>query len=192
MQMNDFIVLGIITVVVVAAFVIINILHGRKKKKLSSADLSARQEQLKTELAQLEEKQALVQKTANDEEYAARTKDVIKGAKKAYKKGGSELVIREVVLKDAIADSTYCVKRFISPDGINTVPLKYVVTDEAGISTYHATLYVEEMPKNSTFVDTFSSLFNYPDVIANVNIVPYGAAKSRKLLNKRIIALGSE
>ena len=32
MQMNDFIVLGIITVVVVAAFVIINILHGRKKK----------------------------------------------------------------------------------------------------------------------------------------------------------------
>ena len=87
MQMNDFIVLGIITVVVVAAFVIINILHGRKKKKLSSADLSARQEQLKTELAQLEEKQALVQKTANDEEYAAARADLDKIAAELEKAG---------------------------------------------------------------------------------------------------------
>lgn len=86
-------------------------------------------------------------------------------------------------LKDAIS--------LMQPDGINPIPLEYMVVQDGGESVYFIGLYIDKLPRYPTIASTFAPLFNYDGVTSSVFINPL-LGNSIKKVNKRIDMLDAE
>lgn len=84
------------------------------------------------------------------------------------------------------------VKDRIAPDGINPNPLEYMEIKDGAKKAYVTVFYIAEMPRTCTFAQTFAPLFMMSGITSSVYTEPIPVAKTRKLLNKRIIVLDGE
>lgn len=116
--------------------------------------------------------------------------------KKKQEKTEKEITISEVSdeeIEDVIFKGVRKgVKDRLAPDGINPNPLEYMEIMDGSSKAYVSVFYISEMPKTCTFAQTFAPLFRMSGVTASVYTEPIPPAKTRKILNRRIIVLDGE
>lgn len=98
----------------------------------------------------------------------------------------------EEIVDDVFHGVRKSVRDRVAPDGINPNPLEYMEIMDGATKSYVSVYYISSMPKTSTFAQTFAPLFNMAGVTSSVYTEPVPVAKTRKLLNKRIIVLDGE
>ena len=99
---------------------------------------------------------------------------------------------KEVDMVDYLSTGRKNAKDICCADGIDTSQLGYVVINDGGRDVYECALYADKLPKRSTFAVTYAELMNFPNCTTSVFWNPISSAESQKLLDKRVIALGSE
>lgn len=83
-------------------------------------------------------------------------------------------------------------KEFLAPDAVDPNNYGYVKLQDAGRDVYVRTCYVDELPKNVRFANTFTDLFNFPNAMAQVRIVPQTSEESIKLVDKQVTDFDTE
>lgn len=99
---------------------------------------------------------------------------------------------KEVDMVDYLSTGRKNAKDICCADGIDASQLGYVVINDGGRDVYECALYADKLPKRSTFAVTYAELMNFPNCTTSVFWNPISSAESQKLLDKRVIALGSE
>lgn len=84
------------------------------------------------------------------------------------------------------------IKELVAPDGVNPNPYEYTKFKDGGVDLYTVGMYIDEMPKKTTFATTFAPLFNFIGATSNVFIDPMPTYKAIKKLDQRVIILDSE
>lgn len=83
-------------------------------------------------------------------------------------------------------------KRLMSPSGIDPRKLDHFELNDMGRRLFIRCFYVDEMPRKTTFAETFKEINGFSNAICSTFIKPYGEGKSGKQLDKHIIDLDSE
>ncbi len=84
------------------------------------------------------------------------------------------------------------VKELISAEGLDFSSNEYMVVQDGATSEYTMSMYVNRLPKSTTFATTYARLFGFPNVISNVFIKKLDEVEARTMADKRVRALGAE
>lgn len=81
---------------------------------------------------------------------------------------------------------------WLAPDGVDPNNYGYMKIIDGGKEIYERSYFIDRMPRNAIFAQTFSELFNYKNVTSNILITPLEGEKAISLLDRRIIDLDTE
>ncbi len=82
-------------------------------------------------------------------------------------------------------------RRMAAPDGVNPVPLSYLVLNDNGRDVFVRSFTIDSLPKRTVFAATFPSLFNFNRTHSSVFIEPIGEGKASHMLDNRIVEIES-
>jgi len=80
-------------------------------------------------------------------------------------------------------------RRLAAPDGVNPIPLSYLILNDSGRDIYIRSFTIDTLPKRTVFAATFPALFNYDRTHSSVFIEPIGEGKATHMLDNRIVEI---
>lgn len=95
-------------------------------------------------------------------------------------------------IEDIFLQKRKSVKELVSPVGLNTKPLEYMIIADNETNVYTICFYIHKLPRSTKFASTFSAIYNYPNVISSTFIEPVPKSIASKYLDNRINSLETE
>lgn len=83
-------------------------------------------------------------------------------------------------------------RTMIAPDGVDPGPNNYLIINDAGKDVYIRTFTIADMPKRTTFADTFAMLFDFPECTSSVFVNPESESTITHKMDRQITVLGAE
>lgn len=83
-------------------------------------------------------------------------------------------------------------RKIVAPDAIDPAPNGYMIIEDGGKTVYVRTFTITSLPKNTTFANTFSGLFDFPGCTSSVIIEPVSEAVMSKKLDRQATVLSAE
>jgi hypothetical protein len=163
--------------------------------------LSKLDRKIKKKKAQLETLQGQREDILREEEESRQEPEDTKKNKKKKKKGEEEPSVKEQVqtichsyvrIPALFYAARKSLKEFLSPDGLDPNNYGYIKIVDGGREVYERTYYIEKMPRDAGFANTFAALYNYPYVVSNTYIEPIETEHAISMMDRRIIDLDTE
>lgn len=83
-------------------------------------------------------------------------------------------------------------KEFLSPDFIDPNNYQYIKLQDAGRDVYLRNYYIDSLPKDADFADTFSELYNFKNLMSQTRIVPITNEHAEKIIDRQVLDLDTE
>ena len=83
-------------------------------------------------------------------------------------------------------------KEFLAPDAVDPNNYKYVKLQDAGRDVYLRNYYIDNLPKDAEFANTFSELYNFKNIMSQTRIVPITNERAIQIVDKQVLDLDTE
>ena len=83
-------------------------------------------------------------------------------------------------------------KEFLAPDAVDPNNYKYVKLQDAGRDVYLRNYYIDSLPKDAEFANTFSDLYNFKNIMSQTRIVPITNERAVQIVDKQVLDLDTE
>ena len=83
-------------------------------------------------------------------------------------------------------------KELLAADALDPNNYGYLKLVDAGKELYERSFYIDKMPRDANFADTFSALYNFPQMTSNTRIEPIPPERAVRLMDKQVWDLDTE
>lgn len=83
-------------------------------------------------------------------------------------------------------------KEFLAPDAVDPNNYKYVKLQDAGRDVYLRNYYIDSLPKDAEFANTFSDLYNFKNIMSQTRIAPITNERAVQIVDKQVLDLDTE